>query len=239
MLPIKKQISNYNHSSGNNVQYIVIHDTGNFDDTAEGNANYFCGGDRQASAHFFVDNDSIIQVVEESQASWHCGDGGMKYGIGNHNSIGIEMCKTKGRISEATISNTLDLVKSLMAKYGVTADRVVRHYDASRKNCPAAMSINNWAKWNDFKIRIQGQPVESIVSITQKNESEGIYMSKVYKNGSTSEKVYSDEKLTNKIGSLDPWEQAEAIADINGKIVVLYNTPNGKKAGFVAYRGGL
>lgn len=73
MLPIKRQISKYNFSSGNNIQYLVIHDTGNSTDTSEANANYFNGGDRQASAHYFVDDDSIVQVVEDYNASWHCG----------------------------------------------------------------------------------------------------------------------------------------------------------------------
>ncbi|MDP4147527.1 MAG: N-acetylmuramoyl-L-alanine amidase, partial [Bacillota bacterium] len=67
----------------------------------------------------------------------------------------------------------------------------------------------------------------------------GDYMSKPYHNGSTPEPVYSEEALINKIGSLDPYETCEAIADVNNKIVVLYNTAHGKKVGVVAYRGGL
>ncbi len=70
-------------------------------------------------------------------------------------------------------------------------------------------------------------------------ESEGSYMSKNYQNGSTIEVVYSSENLQTKIGMLNPYEQCQAIADVNGKIVVLYDTPNGKKTGFVKYRGGL
>lgn len=38
-----------------------------------------------------------------------------------------------------------------MKKHNVPIDRVVRHYDASRKNCPNCMSANNWAKWYVFK----------------------------------------------------------------------------------------
>ena len=145
---INRKISPYNHSAGNNVQYIAIHSTGNTNDTAKNNADYFYRADRQASAHYFVDDNSIWQVVEENQGAWHCGDGGMKYGIGNHNSIGIEMCGTaNGYISDKTINNTIELVRSLMNKYGLSADRVVRHYDASRKNCPSQFSSNNWARW--------------------------------------------------------------------------------------------
>lgn len=239
MLPITRKISTFNHSAGNDIKYIVIHDTGNTTDSDEGNANYFNSGNKGASAHLFVDDNSITQVVEFYEGAWHCGDGGGAYGITNHNSIGIEMCRVNNTVTPTTEDNTVELVKFLMAKFNISLDRVVRHYDASRKNCPASFSANNWVRWNEFKSKIQGQATQDIVSVTFKSESEGDYMSKVYKNGSTRENVYADEKLANKIGSLDPWEQAEAIADINGKIVVLYNTSNGKKAGFVSYRGGL
>jgi len=41
-----------------------------------------------------------------------------------------------------------------MAELGVPAERVVRHYDASRKNCPATMAANSWAKWSEFKAAV-------------------------------------------------------------------------------------
>lgn len=165
MLPMTKKISPYNHSDGNDIKYIVIHSTGNGTDTAVANANYFNGGDRQASAHYFVDNNSIYQVVKDTQAAWHCGDGHMAYGIGNHNSIGIEMCETNGTIADATINNTIELVKSLMNKYDVGINNVVRHYDASRKCCPAPWSANNWSKWLAFKAKLKAsdKPINPIL----------------------------------------------------------------------------
>lgn len=169
MVNIIKQISKYNHSSGNNIQYIVIHSTGNTNDTAKNNADYFGRADRQASAHYFVDNNSIYQVVEENQASWHCGDGHNKYGIGNHNSIAIEMCGTAdGNISDSTVNNTIELVRNLQSKYGINNNRVVRHYDASRKICPEPFSHDNWARWQDFKNRLSGN--SSIQINTNSNE---------------------------------------------------------------------
>ena len=44
-----------------------------------------------------------------------------------------------------------------MAELNIPPERVVRHYDASRKNCPASMSNNDWAYWQDFKNRIYVQ----------------------------------------------------------------------------------
>ena len=77
MLPINRKISNYNHSSrnGNSIKYIVEHYTGNLGDTAKNNVDYFYGGNRSASAHYFVDDNSIWQSVEDSNAAWSVGDG--------------------------------------------------------------------------------------------------------------------------------------------------------------------
>lgn len=158
MLGITKEISKYNYSSrkGNSIKYIVLHYTGNASDSAKGNSNYFNAADRNASAHYFVDNNSIYQVIEESNAAWSVGDGYGKYGITNYNSINIEMC-TSGNynVSEETENNAIDLVKSLMAKYNIDVDHVVRHYDASRKACPN-WSANNWSRWSNFKNKLTG-----------------------------------------------------------------------------------
>lgn len=162
MKSIIKKISKYNYSLNNNIKYIVIHDTGNFKDTAKGNANYFNGGNRRSSAHYFVDNNSIYQIVENYNAAWHVGDGHSRYGIGNHNSIGVEMCNSGGYISKDTIKNTLELVKYLMDKYNVSIDRVVRHYDASKKNCPANLNKDRkWSGWIEFKRKLNNTPAAS------------------------------------------------------------------------------
>jgi hypothetical protein len=41
-----------------------------------------------------------------------------------------------------------------MNELDIPIDRVVRHYDASRKKCPASMSKNNWSKWYVFKDKL-------------------------------------------------------------------------------------
>ena len=80
MLPITKKITNFNHrkdDTTNDIEYIVIHDTGNQNDSDEGNANYFSADGRNASAHYFVDDNSITQVVEDKDIAWHVGDEGL------------------------------------------------------------------------------------------------------------------------------------------------------------------
>ena len=41
-----------------------------------------------------------------------------------------------------------------MKELNIPIERVVRHYDASRKSCPNSMSKNNWAEWHLFKQKL-------------------------------------------------------------------------------------
>jgi N-acetylmuramoyl-L-alanine amidase len=158
MLQIKKKLIKFNFNADeNNPKFIVIHDTGNTKKGANAEMHYqfFNGGDRQASAHYFVDDKEVIQTVLVKDKAWHCGDGGGKYGIANYNSIGIEMCINLDGDYNRMLENTIELVKYLIKEYRISIDNVVRHYDASRKNCPYTMSQNDWALWKDFYKRIQ------------------------------------------------------------------------------------
>ena len=167
-MPVK-----YNFSSryGSNIKYLVIHDTGNKSKGANALAHYkyFNGGNRNASAHYFVDDKEIIQIVGDSKSSWHVGDGSGKYGITNRNSIGIEMCINSDSDYNKAYKNTIELVKNLMVKFNISDENVIRHYDASRKNCPQTMNINNWKKWWEFKELIK-QPRKLIID-TEVNSS--------------------------------------------------------------------
>ena len=59
----------YSGRGGNSIKYIVMHYTANDGDTDEGNAHYFQGAGRRASAHYFVDEDSVTQSVRDSRCS--------------------------------------------------------------------------------------------------------------------------------------------------------------------------
>ncbi|MBQ2663104.1 MAG: N-acetylmuramoyl-L-alanine amidase [Clostridia bacterium] len=152
-----KQIR-FNRSPRNDeIKYIVIHDTGNTGKGANADAHftYFDTGNRGSSADFFVDDTKALQVNDYNQYyTWHCGDGHGKYGITNANSIGIEMCINSDGNYNKAFENTIAITKELMAKHNIPPERVVRHYDASRKNCPNSMSANGWARWYEFKRRL-------------------------------------------------------------------------------------
>ncbi|EFI42486.1 N-acetylmuramoyl-L-alanine amidase family protein [Peptoniphilus sp. oral taxon 386] len=152
---VDKRPIKYNFSSRSmtKIIYIVVHDTGNSNKGANAinHYRYFNGGNRNASAHFFVDENGVVETVEISKAAWHCGDGHGRYGITNNNSIGIELCVNEGSDFEKTKANAIKLIRFLMESYGITKNNVVRHFDASRKLCPRSMSADNWKQWWIFK----------------------------------------------------------------------------------------
>ncbi len=151
MVQIKTKLANKknygNFRSTSNIKYIVIHYTGNNGDTDENNGKYFANNIVQASAHYFVDSDSITQSVPDNYVAWSVGgkkysnSGGKLYGkCTNSNSISIELCDdVKNGIiypSAKTIQNALELVEMLMNKYSIPKDNVIRHYDVNGKPCP-------------------------------------------------------------------------------------------------------
>lgn len=166
MAVIKKQHTKVNFSNKNiKVRYIVIHDTGVKGQSAKNNADYFEKTYRGASAHYFVDENEIIEVVPAGKVGWHVGDdkSGDSHDIGdlinNNNSIGIEFCAEKdGTFKAETLANGAFLVQKLMKDHGVAASKVVRHYDASGKNCPQFMNQDKkWTLWKKVHSQLTGQ----------------------------------------------------------------------------------
>ena len=165
----------YNRSNrgGTPIKYIVVHDTGNPSRGANATAhyNYFNGGDRSSSADFFVDDTQVLCVNDYYKFyTWHCGDGHGKYGITNRNSVGIEFCINVDSDRDKTLERTAQLVRELMQQLNIPIDRVVRHYDASRKNCPQSMSGNGWAQWYEFKEKLKGEDLTMAQYEELKNE---------------------------------------------------------------------
>ena len=90
--------------------------------------------------------------------AYHCGADTYKHPeCRNGNSIGVEMCllDKQGNLRSKTIDRAVSVVQQLMAAYGVTSDRVLRHYDVTGKNCPAPM-VQDPGLWDQFKAQLEG-----------------------------------------------------------------------------------
>lgn len=159
---VKCHSSNFRTKLTNrSIEYAVIHYTGNTKDTAINNCKYYEGKNREASAHFFVDENSIYQSVSLKNVAWHCGSSkGYKGACTNDNSIGIEMCCSGNyMVSAKTQDNTIQLLLYIWGQQGWGINdvekRLWRHYDCvkSNKKCPAQF-VNNPAEWENFKNKL-------------------------------------------------------------------------------------
>lgn len=108
------------------IKYIVCHDTGNDNSTAQQNVDFFIksADTMQASAHAFVDDKGIIWCVPETEKAWH-----VRYNAGiapnlaptlaNDCALGIELCySTKGQFdSLQAYQNYCQIMATLCKKY--------------------------------------------------------------------------------------------------------------------------
>lgn len=164
---VHRYISCYNYTSGGSarIRYLVIHYTGALGD-ARSICQHFAGGDRGASAHYFVGyGGDVWQSVEDADVAWHCGaDSYLHPDCRNENSIGIELCVRKRDSSSleaededwyfenATVNAAVALTRRLMARYGIPASRVLRHYDVTGKLCPNPYVYNQTEHtWEEFQ----------------------------------------------------------------------------------------
>lgn len=176
-MKINRMISKYNFNKGSisRIKYIVIHYVGALGG-AEDNCRYYGGGNRNASAHYFVGfNGEIWQCVEDANIAWHCGASSYKHAeCRNSNSIGIELCVRKKNtknlgatdkdwyFEDTTVEAAAELTRYLMKKYGVPASHVIRHYDVTGKICPNPYVYNTSAHtWDEFKKKISEQQAET------------------------------------------------------------------------------
>lgn len=181
----KLSLTNTTAKKGRTIEFIVIHYTAGVSSSGKSDENvasWFARSTTKAASDYIVDDDSATQFNGDvrNRYAWHCGGskyktkGGSLHGVcTNANSIGVELCSSNrtGKVTaandnnwyftDATINNAVDLVKMLMAEYGIDADHVVRHYDVTGKLCPGIIGWNadsgNEEAWISFKERLHNQ----------------------------------------------------------------------------------
>ena len=198
---------NYNITRrSSTIKYIVVHYTAGTG-SAKNNCIYFSNGNRNASAHYFIDDSSIYEYADpKAYATWHCGDGAGKYGITNQNSIGIEVVNTGGAFSQEEIKKLAWLVQKLMKQFNIPAANVVRHYDASRKQCPLYY-VKNGSAWTSLHAQITGDKVAtSAVPASKPTNSTSLggqtvnVTLNVLQKGSTGNQVRTLQRLLKSLG---------------------------------------
>lgn len=176
MLPITRNLLTHPRTRPalrNKMQYtlralsaLVIHWTANSQRGADAAAHqrYFNRGLRSASAHFVVDDHSIVQCLPESEVGFHCGDkplgqykpagramiGSMKRLTPNYFTIGLELCVNTDGDWAKTYRNGVELAAFLLLKNDLEINQMLRHYDITGKDCPRMMIDDEaWKKFQD------------------------------------------------------------------------------------------
>lgn len=148
---IIKMISKKNCYIGQNKPaYIVIHETDNWSKGADAKAHATAmkNGNLAGTVHYYVDSKSVYQTLDHNDGAWAVGDGKGKYGITNRNSINIEICVNPETDYYKAVDKAEQLAAQLLKQYGWGTDRLKRHYDASRKNCPRRIQAEG--RWPEF-----------------------------------------------------------------------------------------
>lgn len=121
----------HHYVGGNEPALIVIHDMeyGEKAGSAEWCADFFASGEVQASAHYAVDADSVVQCVKDTDGAWHCpgslpAKGGREI---NRTSIGIEhagfakqtLAEWTDEYSRAMLELSAELTATLCLRYDI------------------------------------------------------------------------------------------------------------------------
>ena len=138
------------------VKYIAIHYTANPGASAQANRDYFenlaTTHETKVSSHFVVGLEGeVIQCIPTSE---------MSYATNSRNvdTISIECCHKDdtGAFEQATYDSVVKLTAWLCARFGLTSEQVIRHYDVTGKECPKYY-VDHPDAWEQMKADIQEQ----------------------------------------------------------------------------------
>ena len=134
------------------VNGIAVHYVGNPGTTAQQNRDYFAGLAQQnrepytyASSHFLIGLDGeILQCVPLDEMAYCTSQR-------NVDTISIECCHpdAEGQFTPETYASLVRLTRWLMDQYHLDTSQVIRHYDATGKECPLYY-VRHPEAWQQF-----------------------------------------------------------------------------------------
>lgn len=140
------------------VRFIVSHDTGNPGSTAYGNRNYFDNQQPSASAHTFIDDKYILEIIPLNEKAWHVrsnvsGDN-KRYGVNSNDAaIGVELCHG-GKINfQSAYDRYVWYHAYLCDKFNLDPrSDIVAHatLDPSRRTDPVRILRSHGISWSMF-----------------------------------------------------------------------------------------
>lgn len=147
--------------SGNAIQkvrFLVAHGTGNPGSTAEGNVSWYSGNPVNASAHTFIDDNSIIEMIPLNEKAWHVNYGkptdNRMYGEdANDAAIGVEFCWGGSIDFNKSYKRYVWYFAYLCDEFNLNPKHdIVAHstLDPARRSDPENALNRYGVTWNDF-----------------------------------------------------------------------------------------
>lgn len=140
------------------VRFIVSHDTGNPGSTAYGNRNYFDTQQPSASAHTFIDDNYILEIIPLNEKAYHVrsnvpGDN-RRYGVNaNDAAIGVELCHGGGINFQLAYDRYVWYHAYLCDRFNLNPNSdIIAHatLDPSRRTDPIGILRSNGISWSMF-----------------------------------------------------------------------------------------
>lgn len=159
------------------VRAVVCHYTANANKGADANAHflYFNNGapdkkgvPRAASAHIFVDDKRVLQIIPFSEIAFHVGDKNFNgrykplcyrlmtpFLTANYCTVGYEICINQGADFTETINTAADVAAWMLFIHGLSIKDHVRHFDLTGKKCP--LFFLDEEKWRLFNADVSAR----------------------------------------------------------------------------------
>ncbi len=156
------------------IRAVVSHYTANANKGADANAHflYFNNGapdekgkPRSASAHVFIDDKRVLQIIPFTEMAFHVGDknfnGGYKpfcyklmtpYPTANYCTVGYEICVNQGADFTETMDTAAEVAAWMLFIHGLSIKDHIRHFDLTGKKCPLFFLDDE--KWKLFNAEV-------------------------------------------------------------------------------------
>ena len=148
------------------VDFIVAHDTGNKNSTASQNFRYYRDNDAYASAHTFIDDKEILEIIpitkDNPEKAWH-----VRYDVpadnlayendANDGAVGVELCYGDNIDFEEAYKRYVWYIVYLVKLYNLNPyTDIIGHFllDPSRRSDPVnALRFGN-KTWKEFLLDV-------------------------------------------------------------------------------------
>lgn len=207
----RRYITNKNARSRqklSSVRFIVSHETANNGADADNHYHFFNRINNQTSAHTFIDDQKILEIIPLDEKAWH-----VRYNVNSDNrifgddandaAIGVELCRP-GSFRQA-YDRYVWYHTYLCKKFQLHPQKhIVAHstLDPQRRRDPESWLKPNGVTWNEFIRDVldyyNSWENDEVISKTPKTQVKSAYKINYLKRGDTGNEVREmQEKLLN------------------------------------------